>query len=102
MTARVFDANNRSINYAVVTWSSRNSGIATVNAQGLVTAVKNGKVRITARSGGAMNSIEVTVSQTAASIVIEPSPILLTAIAETVQLTAKVLDSKMMPVETLL
>ncbi len=49
-----------------------------------------------------MNSIEVTVSQTAASIVIEPSPILLTAIAETVQLTAKVLDSKMMPVETLL
>ena len=47
---------------ATATWSSSNTAVATVNAAGLATAVKDGTATITATSGGISNSAVMTVS----------------------------------------
>ena len=98
LTARVLDQNGQVMSSAVVTWSSSNETVATVNSQGQVTAVGNGTAMITARSGSASSSIMVTVMQTAGSIVIEPMTATLMALGETVQLAATVLDQNDQPV----
>ena len=98
LSARVFDQNNAQMSSAVVTWTSSAVGVATVSGQGLVTAVKNGSATITARSGSASASIQVTVMQSVGSIAIEPSSATLMSLGETVQLTATVLDQNGQPV----
>ena len=77
---------------ASVTWSSGNGAVATVNAEGLVTAVGNGSTQITARSGNATASITVTVAQSASRITITPESATLMSLGATVQLAARVLD----------
>ena len=92
LTARVFDQNNNVMTGASVIWTSRNTGIASVSTAGLVTAVKYGTTRIAAMSGNASRDVEVKVVQTAGKIAIEPTEATLTAIGETVQLSATVQD----------
>ncbi len=98
LSATVYDQRNAQITGASVTWSSNNTAVATVSAQGLVTAVGNGMGTITARAGNASASVPVTVMQSAGSITIEPSSATLMALRETVQLTATVLDQNEQPV----
>ncbi len=98
LTARVFDQNSNVMSDASVTWQSSDTVVATVSAQGLVTAVGNGRVTITARSGNASATADVTVSQSAGSIAIEPVSATLMSLGETVQLTAIVLDGNGQPV----
>ena len=98
LTARVYDQHNAPMNNATVAWSSNNPSVATVSAQGLVTAVKNGVARITATSGGVSSGIDVTVMQEAGSIVIEPGEATLMSLGATVQLAAAVLDGQGQPV----
>ena len=64
-TAR--DQNGDTIS-AQVTWGSSDSAIATVDADGLVTAVNIGTATVTVRSGTVSNSVNVTVEQRPASI----------------------------------
>lgn len=52
LNAAVADSNGASIGGPVVTWSSSDTAVATVDAQGLVTAVASGTANITAASGG--------------------------------------------------
>ena len=99
LTARVFDQNNNAMRSATVTWSSSNIGVAAVSQQGTVTAVTNGRVVIAARSGNASATANVTVSQSAGSIVIAPEMATLMSIGATVQLTATVLDGNGQPVK---
>ena len=99
LTATVQDRNQQPVAGAEVTWQSSDEGIASVSDDGLVTAVGNGTVRITARSGNVSASIDVKVMQEAASIEIEPQTATLTSLGETVQLTVIVLDQKERPVE---
>ena len=47
---------------ATATWSSSNTAVATIAANGLATAVKDGTTTITATSGGISNSAVMTVS----------------------------------------
>ena len=98
LTAQVFDQNNALMAGAVVSWTSGDSAVATVSAAGLVTAVGNGSASISTRSDGASASIDVAVKQTAYGIAIEPQMATLTAIGETVQLSATVLDRNEQPV----
>ena len=99
LTATVLDGNGQPVVGAAVTWQSSDASVATVNAQGLVTAVGNGVARITATSGSASSGIDVRVMQEAGGIVIEPMAVTLRSIGETVQLTATVLDGNGQPVE---
>ena len=99
LTATVLDGNGQPVAGAVVTWQSSDESVATVSAQGLVTAVRNGVTRIWATSGSAMTSISLKIIQTAGSIVIEPLEATLISLGETVQLSAKVLDGNGQPVE---
>ena len=98
LTATVLDGNEQPVAGVAVSWTSSDMGVATVDDEGLVTAVGNGSTEITARSGGASASANVTVMQAAASIVIEPRMATLMAAGETVQLTATVLDRNEQPV----
>ena len=99
LSATVLDENGQPVADAVVTWLSGDEGVATVNDQGLVTAVGNGVTQVTARSGSAEASVPVSVMQSASSITIEPSSATLMSIGATVQLSATVLDENGQPVE---
>ena len=62
LTATVLDQNRQPVPDAVVTWTSSDTGVATVSGRGLVTAVKNGTATVTAASGSASASATITVS----------------------------------------
>ncbi len=97
LTASVLDQNGQPITSANVLWSSSNAAVATVSAQGLVTAVMNGTAQITATAGSASATGTVTVAQSANRITITPPSSTLMSIGETVQLTATVLDQNGQP-----
>ncbi len=61
LTATVSPAN---ATYSSVTWKSSDSSIATVDASGKVTGVKEGKVTITASADGKSDTAEITVTDT--------------------------------------
>ena len=92
LTAEVRDQNARVMAGATVTWTSSAISVATVDASGLVTAAGNGEATVTASAGEASGSAVVTVTQSVASVVVSPSTDELTALGETVQLTAEVFD----------
>ena len=98
LSATILDDNGQPVADAVVAWQSGDEAVATVSAEGLVTAVGNGMAQVTARSGSVEASIPVSVMQSASSIMIEPSSATLMSIGATVQLTATVLDDNGQPV----
>ena len=59
--AAVRDANDNAVSDASVSWSSSDGSVADVSPEGVVTALENGAARITAHSGDATGSAEVTV-----------------------------------------
>ena len=89
---------NSQISGAAVSWSSANTAVATVSAQGLVTAVANGNAQITAQSGSLTGRANVTVAQTASRVTITPASATLNEIGETFKLNANVVDAKNNPV----
>ena len=59
-----------------VTWASGNEQIATVDANGVITGIKRGNVRITATAADGSNirtNISITVTQSAEEIALEPA-----------------------------
>ena len=73
LTAVVRDSLGRPLPSEPVTWSSGNDGVATVNSQGLVTAVGPGTAEITARSGNVTGTMTVSVMLRIHSIALTPS-----------------------------
>ena len=92
LTAEVRDQNARVMAGATVTWTSSASSVATVDASGLATAAGNGTATITASAESASGSAVVTVTQSVASVEVSPSVDELTALGQTVQLTAEAFD----------
>ena len=93
LTATVRDRNGNQIANPSVRWSSSDPTVATVDQSGLVAAVKGGACTITATAGDAAGQASISVEPPIpASIVISPGASGLTAIGQTVQLTADVSD----------
>ena len=96
LSAVTYDSANNVLTGRVIGWSSANTGIASVSASGLVTAVAAGSVSITASSEGQTASTAITVSAPApvpvATVSVSPasSSILVGA---TVQLSATTRDA---------
>ena len=61
LMASVSDANDHSIADPDISWSSSDESVATVDEDGLVTAVSNGMADITATSGDVSQSVTITV-----------------------------------------
>jgi alpha-tubulin suppressor-like RCC1 family protein/uncharacterized protein YjdB len=94
MTAAVRNANHQAIPGIVVSsWESSNPAVATVNATtGLVTAVANGAVAITAHSGALAGSASVVVQQRVSSVTVAGVNVI-GSLGSTVQLTAAAADA---------
>ncbi len=95
LSATVRDQNNSPMSGQTVNWNSSNTAVATVSGSGLVTAVSNGTAQITARSGNASGTANITVAEPVPTrITVTPSSHTLEAIGATVQLSATVRDQR--------
>ena len=91
LTVRVFDQNNIAMTGALVSWSSGSMSIATVSAQGLVTAAGPGSVEITASAGAISGKATVSVMQRIHTITLSPSTASLT-VGDTLRISAVAAD----------
>jgi uncharacterized protein YjdB len=92
LTATLTDANGNELTGRDVDWSSDDESIATVNSNGIVSAVSEGDVDITATSEGESGTALVQVTRPVASVTVSPDPITLD-VAETEQLSATARDA---------
>jgi hypothetical protein len=93
LTATTKDSAGNVLNGRAVTWLSNASGIATVSASGLVTAVAAGSATITATSEGKSGTSTITVTIVpVATVTVTPSPASVN-IGSTLQLSAVTKDS---------
>ena len=98
LTAEVRDQAGQILSGATVTWSSSHPSVATVAANGLVTAVGRGIATITAAAGNATGSARVTVEQAAARVTVDPPALHFTALGDTIRATATALDEDEHPI----
>ncbi len=61
LTAAVLDENDQPVDGAEVRWSSSDASVAGVDSDGVVTALSDGIVQITAQSGGLADFVDITV-----------------------------------------
>jgi uncharacterized protein YjdB len=93
-TATVKDASGNVLTGRVIAWQSSNPALATVNSNGLVTAVANGSVTISAIVDGQVGNAPLTVSAPVpTSIAIIPGSLSLT-LGQSTQVAAEVRDAK--------
>ena len=93
LTATPKDANGNPLSGRVVTWSSNNTSVATVDAGGLVTAGAVGSAMITATSEGKSGTASITVTGVpVASVTVSPAAASVQA-GQTQQLTATLKDA---------
>ena len=92
LQASARDQNGNAIS-AQFTWSSSDSDIVAVDADGLVTASDNGMATVTLRSGSVSASATVTVEQKPASIMLSQDEVVLTALGANQELEASVFDA---------
>ena len=97
LTATPKDANGNSLTGRVVTWSSNNTTVATVNGNGLVTGRAAGTATITATSEGQSGTAAITVVHVpVASVTVTPASTSV-SVGQTVQLTATPKDANGSP-----
>ena len=93
LTAAPFDANDYAVEDATIAWSSENDAVATVDADGLVTAAGNGTASITAQAGAASGAAAVTVSQVIVEMDVVPAAKTLFSLGDTIRLVAVGVDA---------
>jgi uncharacterized protein YjdB len=87
------DANGNPVAGLTAAWTSSDAAVATVDGAGLVTAVGNGSVTITATMDGVAGTAAVTVAQQPAAVTVTPATSTLVSLGESVQLAAAVVDA---------
>ena len=98
LVAGAADANGHPVADAEFDWTTSDASVATVGAAGLVTAVSNGSATVTATSGEAAGTAEITVEQAVAEVEVSPSGATLVSLGDTVRLTAGASDANGHPV----
>jgi len=98
LTAEVRDQNGQVMAGAQVNWTTSESGIASVSATGLVTAVANGSADVTASVGSASASARITVEQRVSRVRVSPPDAVLASLGDTVRLSAEGQDANGNPV----
>lgn len=93
VTAVALDASGNELPEVTVTWWSSATGVASVGAEGIVTAVANGQATITASAGTVTRAAAVTVAQEAATISVTPPADTLTATGQALPLSGTILDA---------
>jgi uncharacterized protein YjdB len=92
LSARALDADGGELANRPISWSSADPGIATVNAQGVVTAVTVGVTTVTATSAGRSGTAAITVTpEPVATVSLDPTLDTL-AVGTEVALTATARD----------
>lgn len=97
--ATAMNSDNVEISGLPVSWTSSDPSIASVDAQGVVTAHRNGTAIIRANVLGFTGEAEATVSQTATSVTVAPSEHTLEALGQSVKLSAEGKDAQGNPVD---
>jgi hypothetical protein len=69
----VSDSYGSSLQQVMASWASGNTSVATVDGNGLVTAVAKGTAVITATAGSSKGTVTVTVGGMAAAVTIPPA-----------------------------
>jgi len=93
LSATAYDAGQNPLIGRAITWSTSNAAVATVDANGMMTAVSSGSATITASSEGKNGTATISVSQApVASVTVTPSPITMT-VGQTTQFVATLKDA---------
>jgi uncharacterized protein YjdB len=93
LTAVAYDAGQNALTDRAIIWSSSNTGVATVDLNGMVTATGPGTASITATAEGKNDVATITVTQApVASVSITPSPLSM-SVGQTTTLTAVLKDA---------
>ena len=93
LAAEAADANGHPVAEVEFSWASSDTLVSVVDTTGLVTGVGMGEVEITATSSGVAGHAELTVVAPApTTIAVSPDSVALTALGQTVRLTAEVRD----------
>ena len=92
LTAVAYDAGQNALTDRAIIWSSSNTGVATVDANGLVTATGPGNASITATAEGKNDVATITVTQApVSSVSVTPSPLSM-SVGQSTGLTALLRD----------
>lgn len=78
---------------AQLTWASSDASVVSVSTSGLATAVGDGVATITAAAAGVEGTASITVTQTANAVIIVTAITTLTALEQTEQLSARLVDA---------
>jgi uncharacterized protein YjdB len=92
IAATVTDRQGNAVDQAVVSWTSSSPSVAEVDANGLVTARRNGIVTVNGTVDGTNGSAQVTVAQAVEQITITPDSVFLCAITARYPLAANAVD----------
>jgi uncharacterized protein YjdB len=87
LTATAVDAKNAPLANVPVAWSSSNPGVATIGANGVLTAVAVGSTQVTATAGASRATATVRVIRRVSTIVMSPDPATV-VVARSLQLVA--------------
>ena len=91
--AEAVDANGHAVAGAEFTWASGDTSVAVVDTSGLVTGTSAGEVAVTATSSGVTGRAQLTVVVPApTTVAVTPGTLAFTALGQTMQLAAEVLD----------
>jgi uncharacterized protein YjdB len=93
-TAATLDANGNTLTGRAVTWSSGNTAVATVDGQGVVSAIAVGTANITATSEGKTGSAPIAVTQAPVATVTVSLALSSINVIQTTQATAILLDAQ--------
>ena len=93
LRAEAVDANGYPVEGSVVTWSSRDASVATVDASGLVSSVGNGEAMVVAAADSVSGSAEVAVGQVVSAVTVSPATLEFSALRDTLRLGAEAVDA---------